>query len=145
MNENKATLQRACSLHSRFQEHSPSFIAMTLCLVLASSLLGGCAVGAAVGLMSAATQVGVLTETALEAALDRDEPESVVVRKETDVYAGPGEEYARIATLQEGATSIPRWAGPTWVSRQVPGPCWSLGAARQGSARPFIWPPGDMK
>jgi len=118
MNENKATLQRACSLHSRFQAHSPSFVAMTLCLVLASSLLGGCAVGAAVGLMTAVTEVGVLAETALEAALDGDEPESVVVKKETDVYSGPGEEYARIATLHEGAEILVLERRGFWVECQ---------------------------
>jgi len=115
MNENKATLQRACSLHSRFQAHSPSFVAMTLCLVLASSLLGGCALGAVVGLMTAVTEVGVLTETALEAALDRDEPRSVFVEKETDIYAGPGEEYARIATLNEGAEILVLGRRGFWV------------------------------
>ena len=115
MNENKATLRRAFSPQSRFQTHSPSFVAMTLCLVLASSLLGGCAVGAVVGLMTAVTEVGVLTEAALEAALDRDEPESVVVEKETDIYAGPGEEYARIATLNEGAEILVLGHRGFWV------------------------------
>lgn len=115
MNEKKATLQRCCSLHGGFQAHSPSFVAMTLCLVLASSLLGGCAVGAAVGLMTAVTEVGVLAETALEAALDRDEPESFVVKKETHVYAGPGEEYTRIATLHDGAEILVLGHRGFWV------------------------------
>jgi hypothetical protein len=116
MSENKASLRRACSRHSRFQAHSPSFVAMTLCLVLAASLLGGCAVGAAVGLMTAVTEVGVLTETALEAALDRDEPESVVVEKETDIYAGPGEGYVRIGTLNEGAEILVLGRRGFWVN-----------------------------
>jgi uncharacterized protein YgiM (DUF1202 family) len=102
MNENKGTLRRASYSHSGFQVHSPSFMALALCLGHASSLLGGCAVGAVVGVMTAATEVGVLAETALEAVLNTDEPESVVVKKETDIYSGPGEEYARVATLHEG-------------------------------------------
>ena len=112
MNEKKATLR--CTRFSR----NSSFVAVTLCLLLASSLLGGCAVGAAVGLMTAVTEVGVLAETALEAALDRDEPGSVVVEKETDVYAGPGEEYARIATLHEGAEILVLGHQGFWVECQ---------------------------
>ena len=118
MNENKATLRRAFCLHRRFQVHSLSFVALTLCLVLASSLSGGCAVGAVVGLMTAVTEVGVLAESALEVALDTDEPESVVVKKETDIYAGPGEEYAQIATLHEGDEILVLGHRGDWIECQ---------------------------
>jgi hypothetical protein len=118
MNENKGTLRRASYSHSRFQEHGPSFVALALCLVLASSLLGGCAVGAAVGLMTAVTEVVVLAEAALETALDTDEPKSVVVEKETDIYAGPGEEYARIARLHEGDEILVLGHQGYWVECQ---------------------------
>jgi uncharacterized protein YgiM (DUF1202 family) len=118
MSENKATLRRTCFSRSRSQAHRPSFVALTLCLLLASSLLGGCAVGAVVGLMTAVTEVGILTETALEAALERDEPESVIVKKETDVYAGPGEEYERIATLNEGAEILVLGYQGFWIECQ---------------------------
>jgi hypothetical protein len=103
MKGNKSMHRHASFSRSRSCAHSRSFTALTLCLVIAPFLLGGCAIGAAVGFMTAATEVGVLSEGALQAALDKDEPGSVVVGKETDVYAGPGEEYARIATLDEGA------------------------------------------
>ncbi len=118
MKENKATHRHACFPRSRFYAHSGSFVALTLCLVLASSLLGGCALGAAVGLMTAVTEVGVLAETALETALSGDEPESVVVKNETDVYAGPGEEYARIATLHEGAEILVLGYQGYWIECQ---------------------------
>ena len=114
----KAKIGRARSSRGRFCGLSGSFVALVLWLVLASSLLGGCMVGAAVGLMSAVTETGVLAETALQAALDRDEPKSVVVKKETDVYAGPGEEYERIATLHQGAEILVLGHQGYWIECQ---------------------------
>jgi len=118
MTENNTTLRRARFSPGRLHRNSGSFLALGFCLVLVSFLSGGCMVGAAVGLMSAATEAGVLAETALEAALDTGEPESVVLRKETDVFAGPGEEYERIATLHEGAEILVLGHQGYWVECQ---------------------------
>jgi hypothetical protein len=91
----------ACSPSSR---GIPLAVALTLCLILGSSLLMGCAVGAAVGLMGAATNAAPLVSSAMEPGSQDNEPEQVFafVEDDTAVYAGPGEEYSQIATLSEG-------------------------------------------
>jgi hypothetical protein len=101
MKGHETTFQRACSPGSKHHTHSRSLVAVA-CLVIGSSLLSGCAVGAAVGALTAVTQAGVLVETVLDTVRYAHEQVSLIVENETEVYAGPGEEYPRIATLHEG-------------------------------------------
>jgi uncharacterized protein YraI len=65
--------------------------------------------------MTAVTEAGVLTQTAWDAIRNQDEPESFVVKSETEVYAGPGEEYPRIATLAEGAAIMVLGQEGDWI------------------------------
>jgi len=103
MKEDKTTLRRACFPRSRSHTHNRSLVALTLCLVLGSSLLGGCvAAGMAVGALTAATTAGVFVSAVENTVRFAHEQVSLVVENETEVYAGPGEEYPRIATLNEG-------------------------------------------
>ncbi len=80
-------------------------LALSLCLVIGSVLLQGCAAGAALGLMGTATTGGVLTSDAVDGIPNEAETWSVsaIVEKEAEVYAGPGQEYSRIAILKKGA------------------------------------------
>jgi len=79
-------------------------VVLTLCLILGSSLLKGCAVGAALGLMGATTNAGSLVSSAVEPGSKDNEPGAVFafLKDDAPVYAGPGEEYSQIATLKEG-------------------------------------------
>ena len=79
-------------------------LTLSLCLVIGSTLLQGCAVGAALGLMGAAATAGVITSDAVDGTPNEAETWSVpaIVEKEAEVYAGPGEEYSRIAILKKG-------------------------------------------
>jgi uncharacterized protein YraI len=52
--------------------------------------------------MTAVTTAGVLVETVLDTVRYVHEKVSFVVENDAEVYAGPGEEYPRIATLNEG-------------------------------------------
>ena len=76
---------------------------LTVCLVLGSSVLGGCAVGAAVGTMSAMTTAGVLVAAVEDAVRFARQTVSIVVKNETEVYTGPGEDYTRIGRLNRDA------------------------------------------
>jgi len=89
---------------SRPRGDSLLVVALTLCLVLGSSLLKGCAVGAALGLVGATTTAGVLVSDTFDRSPNEDEPKfvSVFVKNETEVYTGPGVEYSRVTTLNEG-------------------------------------------
>ena len=93
-------LRHTCILPSRSHVKTRTFVGQTLCLVLAPSLFTGCILGAAVGAMTAVTEVGVLAEGAIP---NQDEPEIVIVKEETRVYSGPGEEYPQITRLSQGA------------------------------------------
>jgi hypothetical protein len=81
---------------------SHSLIALTLCLVLGTSLMTGCALGAAVGALSAVTTAGVLVSAVEDAVRFAHERVSLVVRNGTEIYTGPGEEYSRIGRLNRG-------------------------------------------
>jgi len=115
MKKDEAMLSYPRLSQSRSHTHTPSFMALALCLVLGTSLFSGCALGAAVGAMTAVTEAGVLAETAWNAIRNQDEPECVVVKDETEAYSGPGEEYPRIATLPEGAEILVLGHEGDWI------------------------------
>jgi uncharacterized protein YraI len=53
--------------------------------------------------MTAVTTAGVLAEAVLDTVRYAHEQVCLVVENETEVYAGPGEEYPLVATLDQGA------------------------------------------
>lgn len=59
-------------------------------------------VGAALGTMSAVTTAGVLVGAVEDAVRYVRQGVSLVVKNETEVYTGPGEEYVRIGRLNKG-------------------------------------------
>lgn len=99
--------RRASGLSRSPRTRSPGWsrpvAAGTLCLVLGSSLLGGCVVGAAVGTLSAMTTTGVLVAAVEDAVRFARQTVSLVVQNETEVYTGPGEEYTKIGRLNRDA------------------------------------------
>ena len=105
MKQAKPGLRQVCLWRPKGRADSRLAVPLTLCLVIGSSLLQGCAVGAALGLMGATTTTGVLTSDAVDGTPNEVETWSVsaIVKNEAEVYAGPGEEYSRIGTLKEGA------------------------------------------
>lgn len=102
MRQREALHRVVCFRRSGPHVRCRSLIAVTLCLVLGTSLMTGCAVGAAVGALSAVTTGGVLVSAVEDAVRFAHKRLSFVVEKETEVYTGPGEEYSRIGRLNRG-------------------------------------------
>jgi hypothetical protein len=102
MKEDETTLRRACFPRSRPHTQSRSFVAVTLCLVLGTSLMTGCMLGPAVGVLTAVTEASVLVSAVEHAARFVHKGVSIVVQNETEVYTGPGEECSRLGRLNKG-------------------------------------------
>ena len=100
MKKSQATLRHFRSPGTVLPENSLAVTAVILCL--GCSLLGACLVAPAAIVTSAVvTSAGFVNELE-KAGQKSDDPHSVTVRADTEVYEGPGEEYSLIATLCEG-------------------------------------------
>lgn len=102
MKEDETTLRRACFPRSGSHTQSRSFVAVTLCLVLGASLMTGCMLGPAVGILTAVTEGSVLVSAAEQAVRFVHKGVSIFVWNETEVYTGPGEECSRLGRLNRG-------------------------------------------
>jgi uncharacterized protein YraI len=72
------------------------------CLVFAAITSGACAVAPALMLTSAAITAAAVVTEGERIMQPVNEPNSVIVENETDVYAGPGEDYSHKGTLGKG-------------------------------------------
>jgi hypothetical protein len=102
MKEDETTLRRACFPGSGPHARDRSFVAVSLCLVLGTSLMTGCMLGPAVGVLTAVTQASVLVSAVEQAVRVVHEGVSIVVQNETEVYTGPGDECSKIGRLNKG-------------------------------------------
>ena len=73
-----------------------------LCLALGALTSGGCAVAPALMLTTAAVSAVAVATEGERLILNVHEPDSIIVKNDTDIYAGPGEGYSRQGTLAEG-------------------------------------------
>jgi len=102
MKKNETTIRRACFPGSGSHTRSRSFVAVTLCLVLGTSLMTGCTLGPAVGVLTAVTEASFLVSGVEHAVRFVHKGVSIVVQNETEVYTGPGDECSKIGRLNKG-------------------------------------------
>ena len=78
----------------------PPIAALTLCLILAASLMQACALAPAV-MVATTTTAGLLVE-AEKAITKGDTSDVIAVDQNAVVYEGPGKQYSEVARLNKG-------------------------------------------
>ena len=78
----------------------PRILTLILCLILAASLLQGCALAPV--FMVAATTTAALVVEAEKAITKGDMSDVIAVEQNAVVYEGPGEEYSEVTRLNKG-------------------------------------------
>jgi len=72
------------------------------CLAFGAFSSGGCAIAPALVLTTAAVSAVAVATEGERLILNVSEPHTVIVKNETDIYAGPGEGYSCKGTLGKG-------------------------------------------
>lgn len=86
---------------NRFPDRHRNVLA-GLCLAFGAFTSAGCAVAPALLLTTAAVSAVAVATEGERLILNVNEPSSVIVKNDTDIYAGPGEGYSRKGTLAKG-------------------------------------------